>query len=136
MKRLCIPVLLIVAVTTFGQTNPKLDAPDLKIIKLSWRDGEFGTSLAPGGAFSVEVKNTGSRAITAVEWQYILLDPVRKYVVDRLNFRTDDKTVEPGKTRKFTKRIEYPTVPDYITAVVRITKVEYADGTAWERPNY
>lgn len=108
----------------------------LEVIDISWRGAEWVVNTyIPDGAFSIKLKNDTSKIVTTVWWEYFLLDSVRgDGVYDHLQFKTDDKTIKPGKTVKLTKRIEYHTVPDYLKAKVRISKVQFSDGSIWIRP--
>jgi hypothetical protein len=126
-----IRIVVLILVLAYPQSS-KQDAPDLKIVGISWR----GTNQyvdSEKGAFSIDVKNTGTKVVVAVEWEYVLIDRVRRIVYDRLHFVTDDKNLSPGEKKRLTKRIDYSWVPKYVEAVPRINRVTYSDGTAWSR---
>lgn len=105
------------------------------IVDISWR-GAFSTGYqyVPAGAFSIDVKNTGTQTIIAIGWEFFLVDTVRgDTVYDHFKFFTNDKTIKPGEKKRLTKRFEYHSPPDYVAAKARLMVVEYADGSRWER---
>src|SRR4051794_22707822 len=76
---------------------------------------DTGYRYVPAGVFSIDVKNTGTKTITAIRWEFFLVDTVRgDAVYDHFKFFTDDKKIQPGETKRLTKRFGYGTIPDYI----------------------
>jgi hypothetical protein len=134
-----LPLLLITA-SGLPQTkiyDPESNSAGITVVKLDW-NGSFYYSRyvrSDTGEFTIHVKNTGSKTISAINWDFVLVDSVRgNRLYDHLSFRTDDKKIRPGETKKLTKDIDYHDPPDYVRAVVRITRVEYEDGSVWVRP--
>jgi hypothetical protein len=136
-----VAALLFLTMSVLAQAPESMldqNAPDMVVTKISWR-GATGSGFKPGAAFSIEVKNRSGKTVTAVNWDFYLIDKIRRnQVFDRLSFRTDDKKIEPGKTVRLTKRPDYlnsNTLSDNLSAVPQIMRVEYSDGTFWQRPS-
>lgn len=86
------------------------------------------------GEFTAYFTNSGTKIVSAIEWNYIFYDSFRENrVVDEFTFKTTDKPIKPKQTKRFTKRSDYYQ-PDNIKACVSIKRVEYADGTVWINP--
>ena len=96
--------------------------------------------------YSMKVKNTGTKPIDAVAWDYLLRDPVTNAVVARLQFLSFEK-VQPGKTATFEaqQRIapvrkakadgkESGKLPKFAEQAI-IQCVLYADETTWRGLN-
>lgn len=108
----------------------------VEIVGISWR-GAYCIlgNCEEKGAFSVDVKNTGTKMVTAVHWDFYLVDSVRQQFYDHFKFVTNDKKVLPGsKPVRLTKRFDYHIVPDYLRAHAEIMKVVYSDGSVWTKP--
>jgi len=107
---------------------------DLKITSVDFVSGD--TSEPDSRAiFSIKVRNDGIKAITAVNWEYLFLDKTHGHrIVDRVQFRADDRTIEVRQEQSLTKRFEYIETPDYIEIWAFITRIEYIDGSVWARP--
>jgi hypothetical protein len=105
------------------------------IVDISWRGAfSIGSHREPHGAFSIDIKNTGKKIIKAVDWEFFLVDTVRgDSEYDHFKFRTDDKKIKPGEKKRLTKRFEYHGIPDHVSARARLMRIEFEDGTIWER---
>jgi hypothetical protein len=89
--------------------------------------------------YEIKVKNTGSKTIRAIAWEYVFFDEVTKEEVGRRKFATK-VNIQPGKTRNVTARsISPPTGTisaaqagkkrgQYSEEIV-IESIEYEDGT-------
>src|SRR5262249_39948365 len=108
--------------------------PDVKISDVSFGGVIMNPAVSAKGSFwaSAKIKNLGKKTITKVKWDFILFDLSLAREYDRFKFVTDDKPIEPGKTKRLVKNIEYYHVPKYVERRVRITTLEYQDGTRWE----
>lgn len=94
--------------------------------------------------YEAKIKNTGVKTIRAIVWEYSLLDPDTKLEVGRHQF-TGNMTVRPGKTVNLVGRSTKPptgvvevaksgqTLPSKYQERVVIQRVEYDDGTFWQR---
>jgi hypothetical protein len=109
------------------------DAPTLVVVKTAWRGGVPGQIVGGGGAFSIDVKNVGTKSIREVHWDFYLTDTVRQNTYDHFKFKTIDKVIKPGKKERLTKRFDYHKPPNYVSALPQIMKVVYEDGSVWER---
>jgi hypothetical protein len=72
--------------------------------------------------------NSGAKAIKSVGWDYVLTDPEAKQEIGRFGFRTRKK-IEPGRTITITQQVR-PSTGD---RRVVINRIEYSDGTTWDR---
>ncbi len=112
----------------------KRNAPDLFVlgVSASGRDRKGRTS------FVIEVQNLSQKAITAFDWEYAPARPVGKYREGSpLKLRSDKEKILPGEKRKLTEQIgEYTDelVTSFRLNAVRIMRVEYEDGSSWQRP--
>ena len=109
------------------------NAPDLFVSSAS----AYGPDKKGDSNFTIEVQNTGSKTMTAFEWEYNSPDriPPRKDS-NIVRFRNETKLVA-GEKKKFTNPVRYYSnefVTRYRLTTIRIMKVEYEDGSVWERP--
>ncbi|HEX8491251.1 MAG TPA: hypothetical protein VF658_00270 [Pyrinomonadaceae bacterium] len=99
--------------------------------------------LVDGYLYQMTVRNTGRKEIKAVHWQYIFTDSLDPNIVTRHQFQSRAK-ISPGKEIKLSrfavtppsqvvnaKAIEIDLKQQYSEQVL-ITRIEYADGSAWE----
>jgi hypothetical protein len=108
-------------------------APDAYVLGAS----AFGPNRAREATLSIEVKNTGGRTITAIDWEYVSSDvngPARGQALAEL--RNDGLKIRPGEKQKLTKQLAYDEnlVKGFRVNSVRVMRVEFEDGPAWERP--
>jgi hypothetical protein len=128
MKTILVGMLLCISL------QAQVDCP-LAIEKISWRGASDHRDIFGGkAAFSIDVKNVGTKTITAVHWDFILVDNARQQVFDHFKFITSDKTISPEKKTRLTKRIDYLHTPNYVHARAVIRKIVYSDGSTWENP--
>ena len=94
--------------------------------------------------YKIKVKNTGSKAIKSVEWEYQFLNP---QTLDVMGYRriTSDTKLSPGKTKKLERRFtRQPTIlvnanqldkkyRDQFTERVIIHRIQYSDDSVWQR---
>jgi hypothetical protein len=95
--------------------------------------------------YEAKIKNTGVKTIRTIVWQYILFDPETEIEVGRHHF-TGRVSVRVGKTANLVGRSKTP--PTRVVEVtksgkelrgkyserVMIDRVEYGDGSFWQRP--
>ena len=98
-----------------------------------------------GYLYQATIRNNGARTIKTVNWEYTFADSIDQSVVARHRFQTRIR-IAPGKERKLkefaiappTKVVNAkalsnnPSQPFTEQAV--ITRIQYADGSVWERP--
>jgi hypothetical protein len=134
-----IAALAIVGLAQRAQNNTgeKLrarNAPDVFIYSAS----AFGPDKNGDSNFTIEVGNTGAKAITAIEWEYYLSREVAGSDTGASEaFRNDKLKLLPEQRRKLTQRVHYYTdkfVTRFHLDTVRITRIEYEDGSSWQRP--
>ena len=114
-----------------GQSDHE-SSPGAEIVKSSWQSrwDIHNTEKVP---FSVDVKNTGTKTMVGITWQYIILDKYRQNgVIDTLTFESK-KDIKPGETKHLSKSIDYSHALDNYTARTRLIRIKFADGTQWER---
>ncbi|MBI3654445.1 MAG: hypothetical protein HY231_25735 [Acidobacteria bacterium] len=113
-----------------GEVQPT----DVQVVKYGFRYSTYGT-VDNRASFVANFKNLGKRTVTAINWQFVFFDSIRgDRVVDVISFRTDDKPIKAGSQRGYGKRIDYGALPNHIKGYAIIDRVEYADGSFWQRP--
>jgi hypothetical protein len=103
------------------------NAPDVFVYSAS----AFGPNKDRESSFTIEVENTGRKTISAIEWEYYL--PAE---IGGIKFRSADEKLGPGDRKKLTSRIKRYTnelIANYRLNHIRIVRVEYDDGSAWQR---
>jgi hypothetical protein len=93
-----------------------------------------------GYSYVAEIENTGAKAIKAIEWDYVFIEPATQNIVSHHRFQTSVK-IAAGKEKKLTgqslappDRVIHVNAPDRpLTEQVIINRIEYADGTCWQR---
>lgn len=100
--------------------------------------------LVSGYLYQITVRNSGQKEIKAVNWQYIFTDSLDQSIVTRHQFQSRAK-IAPGKEVKLSRfSVAAPTQVVNAKAVannpgqpyseqVLITRIEYMDGSVWER---
>jgi hypothetical protein len=98
-----------------------------------------------GFMYKVSIKNTGAKAVKALDWDHVFFNPETKTETGRHQFTSDEK-IAPGKQKEFTVFAPFPpaqTISVYelnkreratIGETVIIVRVLYADGSVWQRP--
>jgi hypothetical protein len=127
------------AVRTAGGQGP-LPIPTREIAS-SQREIPAGPSI--NYLYEAKVKNAGEKTIKMIVWEYLLFDPETEVQVGRHQF-TDTSKIRPGKTSNL---VGYSATPPtsilqaqkagkehkYSERVV-INRIEYEDGSFWQRP--
>jgi len=107
------------------------NAPDVFVYTAS----AIGSDGQRSSRFTIEVGNTGAKAIRAIEWEYHAPGPVAGYG-DRLKVRSGNLSLKPKDRKSLTKEFPYYTaglVTSFNLSTVRIMRVEYDDGSIWQR---
>lgn len=98
-----------------------------------------------GYRYKMSLRNTGAKAIKAVDWDYVFLDSLTGSEVARHQFTSEEK-IKPGKEKElyvFTLSPPSRTVsasalnkkgPSPFTEAVVVVRVEYSDGSVWQHP--
>jgi hypothetical protein len=94
--------------------------------------------------YQAKIKNTGSKTIKSVDWMYLFLDTETKEEVSR--FQTVSKVkINPGKSADLSMQVQTPPTnlidatkatkdkTQFIEQVL-ISRIEYSDGSVWQRP--
>jgi len=95
--------------------------------------------------YKAKVANNDTKKIHAVEWDYVFSDPATQTEVGRVRHRSDIK-IQPGKTAALTGWSQ--SLPTRVVSITKtdkklkeqykehvvILRIEYADGSIWERP--
>jgi hypothetical protein len=131
--------LAVAAWAQSGQNNTDAqmearNAPDVFVYGAS----AFGPDKKGDSNFTIDVKNTGAKTIQAINWEYILPEMVSGYDKgSRVRFRDQDLKFRPDEKRKLTTPVHHYAdkfVANFRLDTLRITRVEYEDGTFWQRP--
>jgi len=85
---------------------------------------------------SLHLKNNGAKAITAVEWEHVFFSDKEKLKeLRRFSFRKETK-VAPGEQKFVAQTVpseRYSGLTPKPRQSVVINRVEYSDGSAWQR---
>lgn len=74
------------------------------------------------------VKNTGEKTIKAFNWDYVITDSATKKEIRRYNFRSK-KQMKPSESITLKELVK----PTGAERKAQITRVEYTDGSVWQR---
>jgi len=95
--------------------------------------------------YKATVKNSGNKVIKAIDWDYIFLDRATGTELGRQQFTSEEK-IAAGKAKELVVTIRKPpTQTISLTALnkneggsldgrVIVVRIDYADGTSWQRP--
>ena len=142
--RTCIALILTLMLASIGlaqraqnNTDEKLqarNAPGLFVYSAS----AFGPDKNGDSNFTIEVGNTDVRTIVAIEWEYrIARDVAESVEPDHRTFLNGKISLMRNERRKLTQQVHHYTdkfVIGFNLDTVRIMKVEYEDGSSWQRP--
>ena len=140
---------------TFGQqpTDRALDVQSIQVSLVDmakWQSGGMGMGGMGGGMGTttnttqkmeekkleviIKCKNTGTKQTNCIYWESRYLDTKSKLVVQK--FKSKAK-LKGGKTEDIKESMSFDTdrLPSALNLGYRITKIEYADNTAWESPD-
>jgi hypothetical protein len=98
-----------------------------------------------GFVYKVSLQNSGTKAIKAIDWDYVFFNTLTGNELGRRQFTSAEK-LAPGKNREM--RFFIPSPPTQAISVsslnknereglgesVVIMRIEYSDGSIWERP--
>lgn len=104
----------------------------------------------PGAAstyylYKAKIRNTGTKAIRHVIWHFVLIDSATETEVGRHRF-TGNVSIKAGKSAQLVARSRTPPtrivragkssgeLPGKHTESVMIERIEYDDGSVWQRP--
>jgi hypothetical protein len=102
------------------------------------------TPPGPKYLYQLTVRNTGAKKIAALDWEYTFTDSLDQAVVGQHHFHSKAK-ISPAEKKQLrestlappTRTINARTVENNpkkpFTELVRINRIEYADGSIWER---
>jgi hypothetical protein len=95
--------------------------------------------------YKLVVQNNSSKAIKAIDWDYVFVDESTQMEVGRRQFTSIEK-ISPGKSKELKFFIKSPPTRTIsvsslnqnerkgLTEDVAIVRIQYADGTFWQRP--
>ena len=95
--------------------------------------------------YKATVKNSGDKAIKAIDWDYVFFERGTENEIGRQQFTSEEK-IRPGQEKELVVTIRKPpTQTISLTALnkdergsldgrVILVRIEYADGTSWQRP--
>ena len=91
-------------------------------------DGPVGQYRA-----TVVIKNNGSRKVKAITWAVVFVDSDTKKELEHRTFSVK-KSLAPGAEKTLTHYILQSQRLGTITLSTVLDRVEYADGSVWQRP--
>lgn len=95
--------------------------------------------------YKVSIKNTGTKTIRAIDWDYVFFDPDTQNEIGRHQFTSEGK-ISPGKNRDldvFSRQPPTTTISVYelnskerttLTERVILMRISFSDGSVWQRP--
>ena len=95
--------------------------------------------------YKASVKNTTSKTITSIDWDYVFLDRADQSELSRQQFTSDEK-IAPGKSKELTVVITKPPTQtisvtslntkerDGLIGRVVIVRLQFTDGSVWPKP--
>jgi hypothetical protein len=95
--------------------------------------------------YKATVKNSGSKEIKSIDWDYVFYERATENEIGRQQFTSEEK-IRPGQAKELVVTIRKPpTQTISLTALnkdergtldgrVIIVRIDYADGTSWQRP--
>jgi hypothetical protein len=96
--------------------------------------------------YEAKIKNAGKKTIKMIVWEYLLFDPETEVQIGRHQFTATSK-IRPGKTANLVgysstpptsilqaKKVGKESANKYAERVV-INRIEYDDGSFWQRPS-
>jgi len=98
-----------------------------------------------GYRYKVWLRNDSLKTIKSIDWDYVFLDPSNHSEIARHQFTSDEK-IRPGKDRELNVFILSPPIrtikadelnkkrQSLFNEQVIIMRVEYSDGSVWQRP--
>jgi hypothetical protein len=98
-----------------------------------------------GFSYKVSFQNNGAKGITAIDWDYVFYDLMNEAELGRREFGSAQK-IAPGKTKEVKFFIAAPPVRRISVQAldkneraglgerIELVRIEYADGSVWERP--
>ena len=92
----------------------------------------FSTATVATHHVSALFRNAGAKTVKAVTWEYVFFkDSARTRVLRSYKFRSG-KTLRPGESARLQAWSLRPRASEH--EAVRVTRVEYEDGTSWRSP--
>ena len=95
--------------------------------------------------YKATVKNSGSKVIKAIDWDYVFFERATENEMGRQQFTSEEK-IAPGHTKELVVTIRKPPTQTIsltdlnknergtLDGRVIIVRIDYADGTSWQRP--
>jgi hypothetical protein len=150
-------LLLLCALVVLGAaqgTDDRRGAPGVEVVGFEWKYAGYAavevvSNEKSGNTMKVVrekkyvfkyraqliVKNSGAKEIRALDWDYLFIDPEGGKELRRYGLQSKER-VAPGTTRALTKEVLIRPEENthHLTTgrqKVRITRVEFADGSVW-----
>ena len=110
------------------------NAPDLFVLGVT----ASGPDRSGRSTFNIDVQNMGAKTVTAIEWEYAPANSVGRYGADNpLKFRNAGANIRPDEKKKLSKQVNLYVsllITQFRLNSVRVMRVEYDDGSHWQRP--
>ncbi|HEX8457506.1 MAG TPA: hypothetical protein VF656_09430 [Pyrinomonadaceae bacterium] len=136
--------LFIVPLAIAAQTPSDLEVSDARFIY------DVNASVGPSGGYSNSggglpattvtdspvqqvsalFRNTGTRAIKSVAWEYVVYKDASEQEILKVYSVRSNRTILPGASVRLAKEGYHLKHSPHETA--RVTRIEYADGTVWQ----
>ena len=95
--------------------------------------------------YKTTIKNLSDKPIKSIDWDYVFFDTTTETEIGRREFTSEEK-ISPGKSKELTVTVSKPPTQTIsltalnsgerksLTERVVIVRIDYADGTSWQRP--
>lgn len=150
MVKLCCALAMLIQLTAvIDKSVSSHDNPEAAVLNLGRmaRHTDNLTQARKGFAYKLKIKNTSTKTITALFWEYQFGDASAPQDISRRQFLCST-TIKPGAAKMLEVFSTSP--PTYIVSAasagrkketktvskVVLNRIEYADGTSWERADW
>ena len=131
--------LLTAAAPAVAQNPPGIEVSDLRwthdVNRVHRLKGSYNRSPAPSPDFVQEVsavfRNAGAKAVKSVTWEYVVYEDSDPAKVVRIYKFRSKALLRPGESARLSK--EGLNIQHRRRVEARIARVEYTDGTVWQR---
>ena len=158
----CFLLAALAAVCAARAFDERGSAPDVSVLGFEWKyagyeraerihNNETSVSDDPSTALKFStasvyvfkytakatLKNTGTKAVKSVSWDYVFTDEKERKELKRYRFQTK-RQILPGETQTVGAALGFDPkkkTSHFVTGKqsVEITRLEYADGSAWRK---
>ena len=135
----CVSLLYVAPVSVVAQTRPDIEVSDLQWthdVNRKFRlKRPYKHYSAPAPDFVQEVsavfRNAGTKPVKSVSWEYVVYEDSNPSKVVRVYKFRSKVMLRPGESARLSK--QGLSIQHRRQVEARVARVEYADGTVWQR---